>query len=285
MRKPTPEIYELGAERIGLEPSACVFVDDLPFNLAPAAELGMATVHHTSSEQTDIRARATARRRAAVRLRALAALAAGAACSGGMREHHRPASLIQLRNQGTRICASAGQRFGRIATPRAEAGGRGLPQAGDRGARPRARTAAQAEPAVRGGRTSTRPRSTRLPESCGRSRGRSVRLGRQQDPVIAFKTLQQQLGRSRPRPTMPGRRCRCRPAWSAERNGHQSRLAGVGGGVEPTPASVDVRRSGRRRQHDLDLLGAGQMHAVGARAVEHARSGRLVLRLVHLDPL
>ena len=52
MRKPTPEIYELGAQRIGVEPRACVFVDDLPFNLAPASELGMATVHHTSSEQT-----------------------------------------------------------------------------------------------------------------------------------------------------------------------------------------------------------------------------------------
>ena len=25
----------------------CVFVDDLPFNLTPAQELGMATVHHT----------------------------------------------------------------------------------------------------------------------------------------------------------------------------------------------------------------------------------------------
>jgi putative hydrolase of the HAD superfamily len=52
MRKPAPEIYRLGAERIGLEPRECVFVDDLPFNLAPAEELGMATVHHVSAEQT-----------------------------------------------------------------------------------------------------------------------------------------------------------------------------------------------------------------------------------------
>jgi putative hydrolase of the HAD superfamily len=52
MRKPTPEIYALGAERIGLEPPECVFVDDLPFNLAPAAQLGMATVHHVSAEET-----------------------------------------------------------------------------------------------------------------------------------------------------------------------------------------------------------------------------------------
>jgi len=52
MRKPAPEIYRLGADRIGLEPGACVFVDDLPFNLSPAAELGMATVHHRSAEET-----------------------------------------------------------------------------------------------------------------------------------------------------------------------------------------------------------------------------------------
>ncbi len=52
MRKPTPEIYELGARAIELKPSRCVFVDDLTFNLAPAQELGMATVHHVASEQT-----------------------------------------------------------------------------------------------------------------------------------------------------------------------------------------------------------------------------------------
>ncbi len=52
MRKPTPQMYEIGAERIGLEPSECVFVDDLPFNLAPAAELGMATVHHVDADDT-----------------------------------------------------------------------------------------------------------------------------------------------------------------------------------------------------------------------------------------
>jgi epoxide hydrolase-like predicted phosphatase len=52
MRKPAREIYRLGAERIGLEPKACVFVDDLPFNLSPAAELGMGTVHHRAVEET-----------------------------------------------------------------------------------------------------------------------------------------------------------------------------------------------------------------------------------------
>jgi putative hydrolase of the HAD superfamily len=52
IRKPTPEIYERGAQAIDLAPADCVFVDDLSFNLPPAAELGMATVHHTDSQRT-----------------------------------------------------------------------------------------------------------------------------------------------------------------------------------------------------------------------------------------
>jgi putative hydrolase of the HAD superfamily len=51
-RKPAKRMYELGAERAGVAAELCVFVDDLPFNLTPAQELGMATVHHTSSETT-----------------------------------------------------------------------------------------------------------------------------------------------------------------------------------------------------------------------------------------
>lgn len=52
LRKPTREIYELGAASIGLRPEQCVFVDDLPRNLKPARELGMAVVHHTSVDST-----------------------------------------------------------------------------------------------------------------------------------------------------------------------------------------------------------------------------------------
>ena len=52
IRKPTPEIYEMGARAVGARPADCVFVDDLPFNLEPAAELGMATVHHVEPDQT-----------------------------------------------------------------------------------------------------------------------------------------------------------------------------------------------------------------------------------------
>jgi putative hydrolase of the HAD superfamily len=46
LRKPDPAVYELAATRLGLPPSACVFVDDLPGNLKPARALGMATVLH-----------------------------------------------------------------------------------------------------------------------------------------------------------------------------------------------------------------------------------------------
>jgi putative hydrolase of the HAD superfamily len=52
IRKPSRRMYELGAERAGVQAAACVYVDDLPFNLTPAQELGMATVHHTSAETT-----------------------------------------------------------------------------------------------------------------------------------------------------------------------------------------------------------------------------------------
>jgi putative hydrolase of the HAD superfamily len=52
IRKPAPRIYEMAAEAIGCEPHECVFVDDLPFNLTPAEELGMATVRHRSAQET-----------------------------------------------------------------------------------------------------------------------------------------------------------------------------------------------------------------------------------------
>ena len=40
IRKPDPAIYALAAERLGLPPEQCVFVDDLPGNLKPARALG-----------------------------------------------------------------------------------------------------------------------------------------------------------------------------------------------------------------------------------------------------
>ena len=52
IRKPDPEIYGLAAEKLGLAPPEIVFVDDIPHNLRPAEELGMATIHHTEPEKT-----------------------------------------------------------------------------------------------------------------------------------------------------------------------------------------------------------------------------------------
>jgi epoxide hydrolase-like predicted phosphatase len=52
IRKPARRMYELGAERAGVAPAQAVYVDDLPFNLTPAEELGMAVIHHTSAETT-----------------------------------------------------------------------------------------------------------------------------------------------------------------------------------------------------------------------------------------
>lgn len=52
MRKPSQRMYELGAERAGVAAAECVYVDDIPFNLAPAEKLGMAVVHHTAAETT-----------------------------------------------------------------------------------------------------------------------------------------------------------------------------------------------------------------------------------------
>ncbi len=52
IRKPSRRMYELGAERAGVSPADCVYVDDLPFNLTPAEEMGMAVVHHTDAAIT-----------------------------------------------------------------------------------------------------------------------------------------------------------------------------------------------------------------------------------------
>jgi putative hydrolase of the HAD superfamily len=52
MRKPSPEIYALAAERLGREPERIVFVDDLPGNLKPARKIGMATVLHRDAGAT-----------------------------------------------------------------------------------------------------------------------------------------------------------------------------------------------------------------------------------------
>ena len=52
LRKPDPAIYRLAAERLGLPPAACAFVDDVAANLAPAEALGMAAVRHVETGRT-----------------------------------------------------------------------------------------------------------------------------------------------------------------------------------------------------------------------------------------
>jgi putative hydrolase of the HAD superfamily len=52
LRKPEPEIFTLAADRLGLPPSACVFVDDVARYLVPARELGMGTIHATDPMTT-----------------------------------------------------------------------------------------------------------------------------------------------------------------------------------------------------------------------------------------
>ena len=54
LRKPDPAIYALAAERVGVEPAACVYVDDLPGNLKPARALGMATVLHRGDARSTL---------------------------------------------------------------------------------------------------------------------------------------------------------------------------------------------------------------------------------------
>jgi putative hydrolase of the HAD superfamily len=49
LRKPSPEIYELTAAKIGLSPSECLFVDDTEHNLPVARDLGMGTLFFTGA--------------------------------------------------------------------------------------------------------------------------------------------------------------------------------------------------------------------------------------------
>ena len=50
--KPDPRIYLLAAERLGLIPEECVFVDDLRVNVHAAVQIGMVGVHHTDVRTT-----------------------------------------------------------------------------------------------------------------------------------------------------------------------------------------------------------------------------------------
>ena len=52
LHKPQPEIFKLAAEQLGLEPSDCVFVDDLRENCDGAEAVGMTAVLHRDVDET-----------------------------------------------------------------------------------------------------------------------------------------------------------------------------------------------------------------------------------------
>ena len=58
VRKPEPRFYEIACELAGVEPTSCVFLDDLGINLKPARAMGMRTIKVVSAEQalTDLEA-------------------------------------------------------------------------------------------------------------------------------------------------------------------------------------------------------------------------------------
>lgn len=51
MVKPDPAIYELTAERLGLEPSECIMIDDLVANIEGAQTTGMQGVVYTTTDK------------------------------------------------------------------------------------------------------------------------------------------------------------------------------------------------------------------------------------------
>jgi putative hydrolase of the HAD superfamily len=52
LHKPQPEIFRLAADRVGLPPERCVFVDDLKENCEGAEAIGMKAILHRGSART-----------------------------------------------------------------------------------------------------------------------------------------------------------------------------------------------------------------------------------------
>jgi putative hydrolase of the HAD superfamily len=51
LRKPDPRIYRMMVEALGVDPKACVYLDDLGVNLKPARDMGMTTIKVVSAPQ------------------------------------------------------------------------------------------------------------------------------------------------------------------------------------------------------------------------------------------
>jgi putative hydrolase of the HAD superfamily len=52
VRKPSRRLYLIACEQLGVDPTNCVMVDDVPRNLSGAARLGIRGVHHTNAADT-----------------------------------------------------------------------------------------------------------------------------------------------------------------------------------------------------------------------------------------
>lgn len=52
MRKPEPRIYRHTAAALGVDLSECVFIDDLPSNVAAALDVGMVAIRHRDPDAT-----------------------------------------------------------------------------------------------------------------------------------------------------------------------------------------------------------------------------------------
>jgi putative hydrolase of the HAD superfamily len=51
LRKPDPRIYRMMVEALGVDPAACVYLDDLGVNLKPARDMGMTTIKVVDAAQ------------------------------------------------------------------------------------------------------------------------------------------------------------------------------------------------------------------------------------------
>jgi hypothetical protein len=118
---------------------------------------------------------------------AVAAAIAAGGCGGAP-----PPSLIALRTQATGICSGVSRQIGRIATPRSEAGGEAFLRRGIAVLAPerrQLRSLAAPSEAADVYKAGVRALSGEL-AALGEA---THALAKQQDPVIAFRTLQRRL--------------------------------------------------------------------------------------------
>src|ERR1019366_3954619 len=61
LRKPDPRIYRMMVEALGVDPRACVYLDDLGVNLKPARDMGMTIIKVVNAPQAIAELEATTR--------------------------------------------------------------------------------------------------------------------------------------------------------------------------------------------------------------------------------